>query len=205
VLAGGVTRLARANDERRGGIAAATAAAAVFALAAGFDWMWEIAVLAVVFLVLAAVALTARDREEPAGDAPGGAGRPVLRVASGVIAVLALAVIAIPLGTATAVRESQAAAGSGDIERSLSTAEDAKALQPYAASPDLQRALVLEQAGRLPEAVAAARAASENEPQNWRTWLILARVEAEAGNAQQAVDAYREARRLNPRSGLFAR
>jgi hypothetical protein len=205
VLAGGVSRLTRADEERRGGIAAATAAAAVFAIAASFDWMWEIGALTVIFLVLAAIALTARGRTEPAPDALPAGGPPVFRMAAVLVPVAAIAVIAIPLGTAAAVRESQSAAATGDIESSLEAADDARALQPYAASPDLQRALVLEQAGRLPAAVAAARAASESEPRNWRTWLILSRVEAEAGNAQQAVEAYREARRLNPRSGLFAR
>ena len=37
------------------------------------------------------------------------------------------------------------------------------------------------QQGNLPAATAAARAATQREPTNWRTWLVLSRVEAERG------------------------
>jgi cytochrome c-type biogenesis protein CcmH/NrfG len=64
---------------------------------------------------------------------------------------------------------------------------------------------VLEQGGELPAAAAAAEAATERESTNWRTWLVLSRIEAERGRAAASVRAYREARSLNPRSELFGR
>ena len=74
----------------------------------------------------------------------------------------------------------------------------------FAATPTLQQALVLEAQGDLNGAAGAARDATHQESNNWRTWLTHSRIEAERGNAKAAVDAYRTARSLNPRSALFA-
>ena len=63
---------------------------------------------------------------------------------------------------------------------------------------------MLEEAGALPAAAAAAKAATADEPTNWRTWLVLARVDARRGEAVAAVAALRRAKRLNPRSLLLA-
>ena len=43
---------------------------------------------------------------------------------------------------------------------------------------------MLELQGDLTGAVEAARAATEAEPTNWRTWFVLSRVEAKAGNTE---------------------
>ena len=59
--------------------------------------------------------------------------------------------------------------------------------------------------GDFRSAVAAARTATEEEPTNWRTWLALSRLEARTGDAEAALAAFREARRLNPRSPLIRR
>jgi cytochrome c-type biogenesis protein CcmH/NrfG len=67
----------------------------------------------------------------------------------------------------------------------------------------MQQALVLEQAGALADAAAAARAATVDEPTNWRTWFVLARIDARRGETAAAVDAMRRAQRLNPRSPLL--
>jgi cytochrome c-type biogenesis protein CcmH/NrfG len=69
----------------------------------------------------------------------------------------------------------------------------------------LQEALVLESPGELAAAAAAARAATERESTNWRTWLVLSRIEAELGDASAAVRDYHQARLLNPFSELFQR
>ena len=85
----------------------------------------------------------------------------------------------------------------------MSDADKAASIQPYAATPKLQQALVLELEGRLGSAVAAARGATQAESTNWRTWMTLSRLEAERGNADAAVVAYRRARALDPKSDLF--
>ena len=76
-------------------------------------------------------------------------------------------------------------------------------LEPDAASPRIQLALVLELQGDVPGALAAAQAAASNEPDNWSTWLIVSRLEAEAGHPDASVAAYLRSRSLNPQSPLF--
>jgi Flp pilus assembly protein TadD len=74
---------------------------------------------------------------------------------------------------------------------------------PWAASPYVQRALVLETLGMLGRAAAEARHATAREPTNWENWLVLARIEAEAGRVPAAIADARHAARLNPRGRLF--
>ncbi|HEX6152030.1 MAG TPA: hypothetical protein VFZ19_00775, partial [Solirubrobacterales bacterium] len=93
----------------------------------------------------------------------------------------------------------------GDLEAALEDARDAQNVEPAAATPRLQQALVLELLGDLPAAEAAAREATERESTNWRLWLVLSRIAAERGRIDASVDAYKEARALNPLSEIFER
>ena len=85
----------------------------------------------------------------------------------------------------------------------MDAAQRAESLQPYAATPKVQQAVVLERSGDLTGAAAAARDATTREATNWRTWLLLANIEAKRQQATAALDAYDEAHRLNPRSLVF--
>ena len=89
------------------------------------------------------------------------------------------------------------------LDPALDSAERADAIQPYAASPSLQEALVLERQGALDAAAEAAAMATEKESTNWRTWLVLSRIQAHRGNVDASIDAYRQAKSLNPLSPLF--
>jgi len=214
VLIIGAARALRSAPELRLGLAAATAAATVFVAGAAVDWMWELGTLAAVFVMLAAIMLVAGARESGSGsrdgvsaavpDADGSLRRRLPRVAAVVVSLAALVAIAIPLATTSALTESQDQAGGGGLDAALREARTAVALEPYAASPRLQEALVLERQGDLPAAAQAAREAVRREATNWRTWLILSRLEARLGNAQPALDAFRTARSLNPRSEALA-
>jgi Tfp pilus assembly protein PilF len=128
-----------------------------------------------------------------------------LRVAGVLIALLAIAAIAVPLASTSLVRQSENDARAGDLPAALSAARSAQNAQPDAASPRLQEALVLESQGDLRAAAVAARGATERESTNWRTWLVLSRIEAELGDASAAVRDFRRARSLNPFSELFQR
>src|SRR5262249_28243376 len=98
---------------------------------------------------------------------------------------------------------SQVDAADGRLADALGEARAAKRLQPYAASPRLQEALVLEQEGDFTGAAKAARQASAREATNWRNWFVLSRLDAPARGATGALRAYRVAKSLNPRSPLF--
>ncbi len=208
VLGIGAVRAIGAAPPARLRIAAATAGAAGFAIAAALDWVWEIAALPAIFILLAAVIATDRDTD-PADQIAFSRGRRSSRrrrrrrelaERSAVVAlsVAALIVIALPLLGATALRESRIEAASGDLDAALAEAEAAIDAQPYAATPRLQRALVLELRGNQDDAVRAAREATARESTNWRTWITLSRLEARRGNAEEAVRAFRKARELRP-------
>lgn len=199
VLAGGAAASWRAGASATAPLAAALAGCVAFFVAAAFDWVWQIPVLPVAMLLLAA-ALVGSWREG-AVEARGLA--PLPRLAVVATAVVAIVAIAIPLTSTSLVRQSEADFREGDLQGALDAARSAQNAQPSAATPRLQQALVLEAAGELPAASTAARSATEKESTDWRTWLVLSRIEAERGRAVAAVAAYREARSLNPRSTLF--
>jgi len=202
-------RLARRSTtiDQRGLAAAAVAAAGTFLVAAAYDWVWDLPVVAIAFLLLAGAILGARGGPAtPAATSPdAGSRRGAIgtRFALGAAALGALVAIALPLAATSLVRASQADARAAMLGGALADARDAHSVQPFAATPLLQEALVLELRGDLDGAVRAARAATSEEPVNWRGWLVLSRLEAKSGNAQASVDAYRRARSLNPRSAIF--
>ncbi len=197
------------SSERRTQLAAATAGMVGFAVAAGVDWAWELTVLPVAFFALAAAALgpdvvtgggPGRDR---AGADRAQQGRQVtrwaVRAAMAVGCVLAIAVIAVPLAGTQALNSSQEMVGDGDVNGALADAERSSGLQPWAASPRVQQAQVLDLLGRRQEAIRVAREAVDLEPVNWRNWLVLSETLA-ARPPSRSRRALRRALRLNPRS-----
>jgi O-Antigen ligase len=196
----GARRLLRVDDRDRPMFAAAIAACAAFCLTAAFDWVWQIPVLPVALLLLAAVLLAPPEDSDSARRV---VAKLPFRLAAAAVAVAAVVAIAIPLASTSLVRESEADARDGDLAGALEAAKDAQGVQPSAATPRLQQALVLEEMGRLRPAAEAARAATDRESTNWRTWLVLARIEAGLGQVDRAVRDYRRAKSLNPHFSLF--
>jgi O-Antigen ligase len=202
VLGGGGRNAVRAGPADRSPLAAALAGCAAFCLTAAVDWMWQIPVLPAAMLLLAAVLVAAGPSAAP-GE--GGSLRPPLRVAFGVAAIAVIAAIAIPLAATGLVRESEADVRAGDLDAALSEARRAQSVEPAAAGPRLQQALVREAQGDLAGAALAAHGAVERGATDWRNWLVLSRIDAERGQAAASVRAYRRAKSLNPRSPLFER
>jgi O-Antigen ligase len=199
----GAGKLTRAESYERALLAAALAAGAAFVTAAAIDWVWEMTVIPVAFLLLAAAVLrtSAGGRKRPDGQTRESI-RPRIVLAG--LALVSLVVVAMPMLAVRDVRQSQADARAGQLGSALDAARSAGRFEGFTATPSLQRALVLEAQGNLEGAAAAARDATREESNNWRTWLTLSRIETERGQARAAVDAYRTARSLNPRSALFA-
>jgi hypothetical protein len=199
VFVSGLRAALLSDAAERSRLAAALAGFSVFLMTAAVDWMWQIPVVPVAALLLACGLLVARDSaEKPRLAVP-------WRVGVAVAAVLAIVAIAIPLASTSLVRQSQAAVREGDLEAALADAKDAQNVEPAAATPRLQQALVLELLGDFPAAEAAAREAIERESTNWRLWLVLSRIAAERGRIDASVDAYKEARALNPLGEIFQR
>ncbi len=201
VLVGGARGALLADPGRRPPLAAALAGCSAFFVTAAFDWMWQLPVLPVAMLILAAVLVTATAPAAPAAGALG----PWQRGGVVAISLVAIVAIAIPLASTALLRQSEEDFRDGNLEGALSAARSAENVEPAAASPRLQQALVLEAAGQFAAAAEAAREATERESTNWRPWLVLSRIEAQRGYATASVRAYVKARSLNPRSSIFDR
>jgi O-antigen ligase len=223
----GIAYVIRAASPSRAYAAGLTAALITFCVSAASDWDWQVPVLPAAFLLLSAAVLAPREHwalhraDEPQtiavvdarphrtrGRENGrrGDGRlPFLARAGVALAALACLVgIAFPLATTSAISKSQAAASARNSAQALTDARTATRLEPGSASAQLQLALVFELRHEIPQALAAARQATVDEPDNWTTWTVLSRLEAEHGNPGAAIAAFRRARSLNPTSQLFA-
>ena len=202
-LVGALTRL----RHRDAGICLAVIAAGL--VSAAIDWTWQLP--AVVFPVILACALGAgpalRDGE-PAERGIRRKGRRVelaLRGAGILSAVLAFLVAAVLLLGAGKLEESRDAAARGELAAALESARDAAALQPWAASARLQEGLLLEQIGRIEEALQAVEEAVERGPEDWRAHLVLSRLQLRTGDGEAALRSLREAKALNPLTPLLDR
>lgn len=202
----GARRAAPAARSRQAAIAASLIA---FLLAGAVDWVWQIPALPVAALLLAA-----------AGMARGPTGRRLAseeialhedtprhalaaKLAWVALAVLGVAAIVVPMGSAVSLRASQAQANAGALPRALASARSAHGFEPYASEPALQQALVLEQAHKLSAAAMQAARATSAAKTDWRAWLVRSRIEAERGNDRAALASWARARSLDPHDPLF--
>jgi O-antigen ligase len=200
ILVGGGYAVVRAGPRGRPQLAAALAGCVAFCLTATVDWMWQIPVLPVTLLLLASSLVTVDATPAQSG---GRVLRLPLRLAFAIAAIAAIVAMAVPLASMGLLRQSAADAREGNFPAALRAARSAQDVQPGAAAPRLQQALLFEEQGDLESAAGAARAATEREPTNWRNWLVLSRIEAQQGEAVAAVRDYRKAKSLNPHFSLF--
>ncbi len=201
-LIAGSSRALRLPEELRLPVATAVAGVAAFCAAAAFDWVWQIGVMPLIAMLLVAVALGPVHHRQRRTE---GARRhvPWTRIALIVGALPALWAIIVPLSSTVAVRSSQAAVRAGDFRTALSDAATAERIEPDAAAPWLQRALILEQLDDISGASQAIAQARAREPTNWQIWLVSSRIATEAGNPRLALADYDRARTLNPTSPIF--
>jgi hypothetical protein len=213
LLGAGVARCLRAPPLARVSLAAATATLAAFCASAAYDWMWQLACAPAAALLLGGAIVSYRSPETRSGARRKWVPAAVpswLRskwVTGAVLsagAVAAIVAVAIPFGMTSAIRSSQSAAASGHLQSALSDALTAQRLEPYAATPRLQRALVFERAHDYGAARTAIAEAATRESTNWRIWLVRARIDAESGHAKAAVRDYRRAHALDPLSPATA-
>lgn len=188
--------------DRRAELAAAAAAMTAFAVAAGIDWAWEMTVLPVAFLVLAAAVFGPDDetREGRRFD-PGNRERLAIwqKASAVLVSLAAMTVIILPLAGTSLVRESQSLYREGDVTGSLDKAEQAVKVQPYSSTAEIQVALLQSGMGDRAEALESAREATRDDPYNWRTWLVLSRIAGQNGLTGLAARADRKVVELNHR------
>jgi hypothetical protein len=208
-VAAALRRLRSTQGEERVTLAALLGAFVAFAVAAGIDWMWQLTVVGLVGVVSLALLAAGLPADAPRSVTVRNDGdRHRSRLAVGLAGLgVAWALIcaqAIPWLASTKIADSQAAIRRGDPSAALKDAADARSLQPWAASPYLQLALVAEQTGDLRRAREWIASAISRDKEDWRVWLVASRLQRESGRPQQATLSYRHAAELNPRSPLFA-
>ena len=131
------------------------------------------------------------------------AGGVVLGTATAVAAWLFICAQAVPLLADREIVRSRAAAEAGDLAEAEEAAGSARDIQPWAATPYLQLALVEEEAEALTRARMWIGEALDRDPHDWQLWLVSARLETKLGRVAAADRSLRQAVALNPRSPLF--
>ncbi|MGD0166138.1 MAG: O-antigen ligase family protein [Gaiellaceae bacterium] len=192
--------------DKRVTIAALTAAFGAYLVDVAFDWTWELTAVSVASLTILALALSS---PKPFEHHPGSKTKRRLAwllrkkgplVTTVVAAWLLIAAQAIPLLAQTEIVKSQGAVARGNTATAESAAMKARRIQPWAASPALQLALVMEQEGNLVQASAWIREAIKHDETNWSLWLISTRIDVKRGEVGRARQSFRRAIELNPRS-----
>ena len=193
-------RRLRGPPAGRAETAAVAALAIGFLAAAAFDWMWQIPAVALVGIAALAL-LAGTDRREAA---PGPRPRWPWRVGVVVLGAAAVVAQAIPLVTRSEIERSQERAARYDFPGAFASANDARRIQPWAASPYMQLALLHEATGDPWAAEESLRDAIDRDDSDWRLWLLAARVAHRQGDAAGTAANLRRATQLNPRSPLIA-
>jgi len=200
VLAAVVGAVRAALTLASGEIAAAAACGIAFFAAAAYDWVWQLAGIAVVGVGMLGLALGALPSTRTSAASRFGALRPAIAL----VAVAAIIPQFVVLAAGIHLNSSQTAYAVGDLAKSRSDALAAKAIEPWAASPYLQLGLVSERAGDYKSAADWVHRAISRSRNDWSLWLTGARIETEAGNIANAKRYLHEAERLNPHSSIFS-
>jgi hypothetical protein len=209
----------RPTRSRGGALGAALAILAAGIVSAAIDWTWELPAC-FGLAVLAAALLTgpATLGPDPAFSAiphavNGGRARPPRRrparfglgVATLLVGWAAIWAGGVLFLTEVKLGDSREASSNRDLASAAQDARDASTLQPWAAEPRLQLALVEELEGDLQAANRDLGEAIQRAPDDWQLWFVRARLEVKSGDVSAALRALDRARELNPRAPFFAR
>ncbi len=175
-------------------VAAAAACGIAFFVAVSFDWMWQLAAVAGVGIGMVGVALgSLPSRRETTPTRLG-----LVQCGFAVLAVIVLAPEVMALATGIHLRNSQTAAAAGDPARAKAEALAAKGLEPWAATPYLQLALIDQQHGDYATASTEIRAAIARSRRDYTLWLAAAQIDTYRGRIAAAHHDLEQVRVLYP-------
>ncbi len=185
-------------------IAPALAMLLVIGVSFLIDWTVEFPVIFGSALALVAVIVGPATRP----DLP--ASRPVETTATNLAAVGAIVIAgagiylgAAGFGMTSKINASIDARGEGNYLQSLKYANDAADIAPFAAAPQIQRALTLEFSDRPALAKKAVIKAIDKAPNDSQAWLLKARVEFTLKQYEDAISSFGRAMELDPLNPLF--
>lgn len=213
-LVTGVARLRRRYGRESFTAAALVATFLAFLVGVGIDWVWQFASVAGAGIACAAL-LTgpatlprALARSEPVSRRRGPRDRRRAYALGTAVVAAAWVLIcceAIPWLAQHELAASQQAARQDHINAATDKAQAARSLAPWASSPYVQLALLREQTGDVGAARRWLDAAVQRDRDDWRLWLISARLNTKLGAIPAARQSLERARELNPRLPLLAR
>jgi hypothetical protein len=177
-------------------VAAATAVGIAFFAAAAYDWVWQLAGIAVVGVGMLGLALGALPSTRTEAWQRFGVFRPALAI----LAVAAIIPQFVVLAAGIHLQNSQAAVSAGDGARAKSQALAAKAVEPWAASPYVQLAAIEQAEGSLGSARLWLADALERSPRDWSLWYLAVQIDTQRGEIRAAKRELVVARGLNPYS-----
>jgi hypothetical protein len=177
-------------------IAAAAAVGIAFFASAAYDWVWQLAGIAVVGVGMLGVALGALPSTRAEAWKRFSAFRPVLAI----VAVAAIVPQFVVLAAGIHLSNSQAAVNAGDGARAKSEALAAKALEPWAATPYVQLARIDQAEGNFDSGRAWLSRALSRSPRDWSLWYIATQIDTQRGKIALARRELDRARALNPQS-----
>lgn len=180
-------------------VAAAAAAGIAFFVAAAYDWVWQLAGIAVVGVGLLGVALGALPSTRAGDWARFGVLRPLLAL----VAVAAIVPQVVVLAAGIHLQNSRAAVDAGDGARAKREALAAKAIEPWDASTWLQLALVDQAMQNYGAASSAIRSAIRRSPDDYRLWEAKAQTDIYRGDLVAVRQDLAEIRRLNPNASIL--
>jgi len=199
VVVGAVGAVRAALESRSGDVAAAAAVGIAFFAAAAYDWVWQLAGLAVVGVGLLGVALGARPSTRAVEWGRFGMARPLLAV----VAVAAIIPQVVALASGIHLQRNQDAFDAGQLAKAKREALSAKAVEPWNSDAYYWLAVTDRYLGQLRSASSAIRSGIRRAPRNYLMWEEAARIDAYLGDAANARRDIDEVRRLNPNSPIF--
>ena len=184
---------------RSGDVAAAAAAGTAFFVAAAYDWVWQLAGIAIVGVGLLGVALGALPSMRAGEWGRSGVVRPLVAL----LAVAAIVPQVVVLAAGIHIGNSQAAHDAGNGARAKSEALAAKAVEPWDAQTWLQLALVDRDLREYKAASSAIRSAIRRAPDDYTLWEAAAAIDAYRGDVAAVHRDFAQVRRLYPNSPIL--
>ena len=201
VLVAAVGAVRSALALQSGEIAAAAACGLAFFVAAAYDWVWQLAGVAIVGVGMLGFALGALPARRPSTWGRSGVFRPLVAL----VAVAAIIPQYVVLASGSHLRNSQSAYSAGDGARARSEALAAKAIEPWSPDPYLQLGFVAQAEHDYGEAARWGNEAIQRSRHDWSLWAAAAIFETQNGNITAARRDLAEARRLNPHSTVLGK
>jgi len=207
LLWAGLSAWKAAQGRQRELCAVLLAVSVTFAVGAGIDWFWEIAVVGAIFFLASGALVAARCAQlsQARGEAEGNGERRRFGLAVGGLAIAWITALALigPLLVDREIKASQSAAADGNIASAVNHADTARTIEPWAATPYVQLGLLAQLQGDFVTASGRLSQAIHREDRNWLLYYLRSKIEHEAGEGDSARADLRRAQQLNPRENCL--